>query len=177
MKYLVISDIHGSSKYLEEVLNRVNDYDKLIVLGDILYHGPRNNLPDGYDPKKVIEILNNLKDKIICVRGNCDANVDLMVLDFDIKDKLWLKVNNKRVFLSHGDVYNKDNLPTKFGSYTMLYGHYHVNKVNQIGKVRCVNIGSISLPKDGYHSYTLIENNKISSYDLEGKIILDTQLQ
>ena len=119
MKYLVISDIHGSSEFLKSVLEKVKDYDKLIILGDILYHGPRNNLPIGHNPKEVVEILNGLKDKIIAVRGNCDANVDLMVLDFEIKDKLWIKIGSRRVFLSHGDVYSKNKLPNKFSSYTM----------------------------------------------------------
>lgn len=174
MKYLVISDIHGSSKYLKQVLNEVS-YDKLIILGDILYHGPRNNLPEEYNPKEVIEILNKLKDKIICVRGNCDANVDLMVLDFEIKDKLWLRINNKRVFLSHGDIYNKDNLPNKFYTYTMMYGHEHVNKVTKVDKVNCINIGSISLPKDNHHSYSIIDDdNNLTSYDIKGNIILKT---
>ena len=88
MKYLILTDIHGSSKYLDLVLNKVNDFDWLIILGDILYHGPRNDLPNEYNPKKVIEILNNLKEKIIAVRGNCDAEVDLMVLDFLIEQRM-----------------------------------------------------------------------------------------
>ena len=114
MKYLIISDIHGSSKYLKLVLDKVKNFDNLIILGDILYHGPRNNLPDEYNPKEVIKILNSISDKIIAVRGNCDAKVDLMVLDFEIEDHLFIKLNDKKFFLTHGDIYNKGNLPNKF---------------------------------------------------------------
>ena len=98
MKYLILTDIHGSSKYLDLVLNKVNDFDWLIILGDILYHGPRNDLPNEYNPKKVIEILNNLKEKIIAVRGNCDAEVDLMVLDFLIEQNKWIYIENNKFF-------------------------------------------------------------------------------
>ena len=110
MKYLIISDIHGSSEYLEMVFSKVKDYDKLIILGDILYHGPRNNLPNGYNPKKVIEILNNIKDKVIAVRGNCDAKIDLDVLEFEISDHKWIQLNENKILLTHGDVYDKNNL-------------------------------------------------------------------
>ena len=166
MKYLIISDIHGSSKYLKMVLDKVKDFDKLIILGDILYHGPRNNLPDMYNPREVIEILNNIKDKVIAVRGNCDANVDLMVLDFQINDQLSIKLNNKRFFLTHGDLYNKENLPLKLGKYTLVYGHFHKNEVTSINKVKCINVGSLSLPKDNHNSYSIFENDIFISYDL-----------
>lgn len=165
MKYLIISDIHGDSGYLKQVLSKV-EFDKLIILGDILYHGPRNNLPSEYNPKEVIEILNNLKEKIIAVRGNCDANVDLMVLDFKINDHLNITLNNKKFFLTHGDVFSKDKLPFKLGKYTMLYGHFHKNEVNHINKVTAINVGSLSIPKDNHHTYVVLEDGIIESYDL-----------
>ena len=165
MKYLIISDIHGDSGYLKLVLSKV-EFDKLIILGDILYHGPRNNLPNEYNPKEVVEILNRLKEKIIAVRGNCDANVDLMVLDFKINNHLNIKLNNKKFFLTHGDVYNKDNLPFKIGKYTIIYGHFHKNEVNHINKVTTINVGSLSIPKDNHHSYSVYEDNVFTSYDL-----------
>jgi len=172
MKYLVISDIHGSSKYLKMLLSEIKDFDKLIILGDILYHGPRNNLPDGYNPKEVIEILNSLKDKIIAVRGNCDANVDLMVLDFEINDHKWLEIGSTKVFLTHGDVYYRDSLVSG-DNYIMLYGHYHRNEITKISdRIRTINIGSLSLPKDNHHSFAIISDNKITSYDLLTKEIL-----
>ena len=179
MKYLVISDIHGSSKYLKMVLEKCNDYDYLVILGDILYHGPRNNLPDEYNPKEVISILNSLKNKIIAVRGNCDARVDLMVLDFLIEDHKWLKINNKKVFLTHGDEFNKDKVVTKLFKYTMFYGHFHKNEVTEINnKVVTINVGSLSIPKDNHYSYGIIENDNYSAYDLiTNEKILDVNLK
>lgn len=165
MKYLIISDIHGDSGYLKQVLSKV-EFDKLILLGDILYHGPRNNLPNEYNPKEVVEILNKLKEKLIVVRGNCDANVDLMVLDFQIKNHLSITLNDKKFFLTHGDVYNKDKLPFKLGKYTMLYGHFHKNEVNNVARVKAINVGSLSIPKDNHHSYSIFVDNIFTSYDL-----------
>lgn len=98
MKYLILTDIHGSSHFLNLALEKVNDFDKLILLGDILYHGPRNDLPKGYNPKEVIQILNSYKDKITAIRGNCDANVDLMVLDFKISQNSIIDYNGKKYF-------------------------------------------------------------------------------
>ncbi len=167
MKYLVISDIHGSSKFLKLALENVEDYDKIILLGDILYHGPRNKIPDGHNPMEIVEILNGLKDKIIAVKGNCDAKIDLKLLDFNIENKIWLNIDDKLVFLSHGDEYNKDIIPCKRRKYTILHGHTHINQIIEVNnKVKVVNIGSTSLPKDGHHSYGVIENGIITSYDL-----------
>ena len=165
MKYLIISDIHGDSEYLKLVLSKVF-FDKLIILGDILYHGPRNDLPNGYNPKEVVEILNKLKEKIIAIRGNCDANVDLMVLEFKIHNHKSIKLNNKKFFLTHGDIYNRDNLPFKIGKYTILYGHFHKNEITKINNTRCINVGSLSIPKDNHHSYSILEDSTFSSYDL-----------
>lgn len=178
MKYLVISDIHGSVYYLNKVLEKINDYDKLILLGDILYHGPRNDLPIEYNPKQIISTLNNLKDKIIAVRGNCDAEVDLMVLDFEIKDFEWLKVGNHLFYLTHGHKYNKDNIPCKRRKYTILHGHTHVNKEYLVNdKVDVVNIGSLSIPKDNHHSYSIIENDLLKIFDLNtDELILSIKL-
>jgi len=177
MKYLVLTDIHGSSKYLKHVLNKVERFDKLIILGDILYHGPRNDLPDNYNPKEVIEILDNLKDKIIAVRGNCDADVDLMVLDFVIEDSKYLNIDGNMFFLSHGDRYSKSNIITYDSKLYMLYGHYHRNEVVEINNVTCINLGSLSIPKDGFHSYAIIENGEYTSYNLlNEEVILKVSL-
>lgn len=178
MKYLIISDIHGSSFYLNKVLEKINDFDTLIILGDILYHGPRNDLPNEYDPKQIMNTLNCLKDKIIAVRGNCDAEVDLMVLDFEIKDFKWLKVNNHLFYLTHGHKYNKDNIPCKRRKYTILHGHTHINKEYFVNdKVNVVNIGSLSLPKDNHHAYATIENNLLNVLDLNtDELILSIKL-
>lgn len=166
MKYLVISDIHGDPYFLEMVLSKVNDFDKLIILGDVLYHGPRNDLPNQYNPKRVISVLNEISDKIIGVRGNCDAKIDLELLDFNINEHRILKNSDFNLFLTHGDVYNCDNLPELEGKYTVIHGHTHVNKACNFGCIQVINIGSISLPKDGIHAYALIEGKSITVYDL-----------
>ena len=166
MKYLVISDIHGSSKYLKMVLTTVNDYDNLVILGDILYHGPRNDLPVEYNPREVIEILNNLKKKVIAVRGNCDAKIDLDLLEFDISNHKWIDINGNRVFLTHGDEYNVENLVEAELNYVILHGHTHINKVSCLENIKEINIGSLSIPKDGHHTYAIINANMIEVYDL-----------
>lgn len=169
MRYLIISDIHGSCKYLKMVLEEVKVYDKLIILGDILYHGPRNDLPDEYAPREVIDILNGLKNKIIAVRGNCDAKVDLSLLEFEISDYNWLEVNTNRVFLTHGDDYNESNLIDSDSRYTMIHGHSHINKVSSFNNVKVINVGSLSLPKDGHYTYALLQNNVIEIHDIVKK--------
>lgn len=175
MKYLILTDIHGSSYYLEKVLNEVKGFDHLIILGDVLYHGPRNDLPMEYDPKRVIKILNDLKDKIIAIRGNCDANVDLMVLDFNFEEHKWINIENKMWFLTHGDVFNKTNVKIYDDHYYMLYGHYHINEIIDYPDVTCINLGSITLPKDNHHSYAIIEDNVYTCYDIENKEIIFTR--
>ena len=174
MKYLIISDIHGGSYFLEKVLEGVNDFDKLVILGDILYHGPRNDLPDNYDPKKVISILNAVKDKIVAVRGNCDAKIDLEVLDFEILDNREMEMNNHKCFLTHGDFHNIENLPILEGKYNLFHGHTHRNIVEEKGNVKVINVGSISSPKDGFYSYAIVEEDTVRVYDLiKGTIIFE----
>ena len=146
MKLFIISDIHGSLYYLKKVMEIFGkeNYDKLVILGDELYHGPRNPLPKDYSPKEVIEILNKYKDIIIAVRGNCDSEVDQMVLSYPImSDYSMIYLGNKRVFLTHGHIYNIDNpLPMSEGD-ILLYGHFHIpmiektlseNAIDGIGK-------------------------------------------
>ncbi len=159
MKYLIISDIHGSYHYLQDVL--ANElYDKLLLLGDILPHGPRNDLPLGYEPKKVMTMLNSLKDKIICVRGNCDAAVDDMVLAFPILEMAVIVEEGISYYLTHGHQYHPDNLLAVNNS-VVLYGHTHISKIEKIGTNIYINPGSISIPKDGYNSYATLENGKL----------------
>ena len=134
MKLFIISDIHGSLYYLKKVMEifEKENYDKLVILGDELYHGPRNPLPKDYSPKEVIEILNKYKDKIIAVRGNCDSEVDQMVLSYPImSDYSMIYLGNKRVFLTHGHIYNIDNpLPMSEGD-ILLYGHFHIPMIEK----------------------------------------------
>ena len=174
MKALIISDIHGSSYYLKKVLDNECYFDKLIILGDILYHGPRNDLPYGYNPKEVIKILNNLKTKIIAVKGNCEAYVDQMVLDFPICESSFVSMNNLDLFLTHGHLINEEHpisLPYKT---IVLYGHTHIHKISEVNDNTYLNPGSISLAKgDKINSYAILENNKITIYDLNKNVLME----
>ncbi len=173
MRVLVVSDIHGSSIYadkLKEIIKKEKP-EKIIVLGDLYYHGPRNPLTDGYDPMKVTKLLNSLKDKLEVVRGNCDAEVDQMVSEFDIKEHILEKINGKNMFFSHGHKYNIDNLPPDDFD-IMFYGHFHTCFIKKYDNQLFVNPGSISLPKENTpHSYAMIEEKDIVIKDVDGKVI------
>ncbi|MBD9009679.1 MAG: phosphodiesterase [Clostridiales bacterium] len=175
MKLMIASDIHGSSLYCEELLKRYNDEkpDKLLLLGDILYHGPRNDLPCGYNPKSVIAMLNNIKDEIICVRGNCDAEVDQMVLDFPIMaDYSILDLDGRLIFATHGHIYNENNLPPMGRCDVLLNGHTHIPKCVSHGDYTYMNPGSVSIPKEGSrHGYMIYEDKKFIWKDLDGNIV------
>lgn len=162
MKYIVISDIHGSlyyTKKMERIINKENP-DKIILLGDLYYHGPRNPLTDEYNPMEVSKILNTHKDKILCVKGNCDAEVDEMISDFKFEDNIRLNINGKRFVFTHGHKYNIDNIPENVD--ILIYGHFHTGFIKQIDNVIYINSGSISLPKnDTTNSFLLIENDSI----------------
>ena len=169
MKLFVASDIHGSYYYCKKMIEKFNEdnYDYLVLLGDILYHGPRNELSMEYDCKKVSELLNEYKDKIIAVKGNCDAEVDQMMLKFSIEEKNMLIVNNdKKIFLTHGHIYNENNLPPLRDIDYLFCGHTHRKLDIVVENVRVVNPGSISLPKDGTNSYFVMDDDKIIFYEL-----------
>ena len=172
MKYLVFSDIHGSSYYAKEIEKLIEKEkpDNIILLGDLYYHGPRNSLPKEYNPKEVCEILNRYKDKIICCKGNCDAEVDEMISEFKFKKNIVLNICGKKVMFTHGHKFNIDNLPPDINA--LIYGHFHTGFIKVKDGVLCVNSGSISLPKENTpNSYLLIEGNKIYLKDLNGNII------
>ncbi len=169
MKLFVASDIHGSFYYCKKMIDKFleDDYDYLVLLGDILYHGPRNELSMEYDCKKVSELLNKYKDKIIAVKGNCDAEVDQMMLKFSIEEKNMLIVNNdKKIFLTHGHIYNENNLPPLRDIDYLFCGHTHRKLDTIVDNVRVVNPGSVSLPKDGSNSYFVMDNDNITFYEL-----------
>lgn len=173
MKYLVFSDIHGSLDSCTFIMNKYNEIrpDKIILLGDILYHGPRNDLPFNYNPKEVIKNLNSIAEKIICVKGNCDAEVDQMVLNFKIHNFKILTINNKRILLTHGHHINY-NTPTK--DYTIdivMHGHTHINQINTLNSTTYINLGSITIPKDNIKSYAIIDNNIITIYNINNEVI------
>lgn len=172
MKYIIASDIHGSAFWCEELLRAFENEnaDKLVLLGDLLYHGPRNDFPCDYSPKKVFAMLNDIKDKIIAVRGNCDSEVDQMVLEFPmLADYALLSDQNRTLFLTHGHLFNKETLPLLKAGDLLLNGHFHSPEQTALenGAVY-INCGSVALPKEGTpHSYLVYENGTLTWMDLE----------
>lgn len=163
MKLLIASDLHGSAYWCNELCKLIEQEqpEKLILLGDLLYHGPRNDLPRDYAPKQVIPMLSKYKDMIIAVRGNCDAEVDQMVLPFPcMADFSQLLVDDRTLYLTHGHHASPDKLPDLPEGSIFLSGHTHV-KIDEIRNgIRCLNPGSMSIPKDGSHSCLLYEDGK-----------------
>lgn len=173
MKCMIISDIHGSYPDLKRALEiyEEENMEKLIILGDILYHGPRNDLPEGYAPKKVIPLLNQYKQDIIAVRGNCDAEVDQMVLEFPMRaDYHELYMDGHRFFLTHGHLYNQDERPLLNEGDILMYGHFHVPILKKEDIV-IFNPSSISLPKAGVKSYGVYEDGSLSIFSLEKELL------
>ncbi|MDO4467710.1 MAG: phosphodiesterase [Bacillota bacterium] len=174
MKWMIASDLHGSYTYTKKLLAAYEreNASQLILLGDILYHGPRNDLPKDYNPKKVIELLNSYKTEICCVRGNCDTEVDQMVLEFPILSEYALFSNEKfRVFATHGHHYNMEHpLPMKKGD-ILIFGHTHIPLCEEKEGNYYMNPGSVSIPKnDSWHGYMIWEGNSFWWKDLEGII-------
>lgn len=172
MKYLLVSDIHGSlyyAKKLEEIIEKEKP-NKIILLGDLYYHGPRNALTDEYNPMEVSKILNQYKDIILCTRGNCDAEVDEMISQFKFEDHIELNINGKDFFFSHGHKYNMDNVPPKGD--IVVYGHLHINFIKEEYGVTFVNPGSISIPKNNTeHGYGIIDDENIILKDVDGNVL------
>ena len=161
--YLIASDLHGSAYYTERLVDAFarERADRLLLLGDILYHGPRNDLPLGYDPKRVIALLNPLADKITCVRGNCDAEVDQMVLNFPLMaDYEVVTVDRQLLFLTHGHLYDNQNPPPVQDGDIVLQGHTHVPLCQHTPSGWwLLNPGSVSIPKENSpHSYLLLKD-------------------
>lgn len=175
MKLFVISDIHGSLEYLEKALEAYESEkaDMILILGDILYHGPRNPIPDSYDPQSVSKLLNTLKNKIIAVRGNCDSEVDQMLLEFpimsDFSNIFW---NNRRIFATHGHIYNMKNIPNISHGDILIHGHTHVPTAEIQNDIFILNPGSITFPKENYpKSYGIFEGNSFKVISFDKKII------
>jgi len=170
-KILIASDIHGDAQTTARLLEayRKSGAERLILLGDILYHGPRNDLPIGYAPKKVIELLNGMRDQILCVRGNCEAEVDQMVLDFPVlSETLALCVCERNMIATHGHHVDFANLNTLRAGEVLLTGHTHVPVARRIGDVIHINPGSVSISKeDSPKSYVLYEDGIFSFRRLE----------
>jgi putative phosphoesterase len=161
MKLMIASDIHGSAKWCEALFEawEAEKPERLVLLGDLLYHGPRNDLPRDYAPKKVIPMLSDEKERILAVRGNCEAEVDQMVLPFPcMADYAVLCDGQRELFLTHGHKWNPDNLPPLKPGSVFLYGHTHVKLEQEREGVLCLNPGSVSIPKDGSHSCLVYED-------------------
>ena len=156
MKLMIASDIHGSAYYCLEMLDAMKKEcpDRLLLLGDILYHGPRNDLPLEYEPKKVIKMLNEVKEKLFCVRGNCDTEVDQMVLDFPIMaDYAVIPCGNRIIYATHG--------------------HHH----NVMTPILYLNPGSVSIPKENSaHSYMILEDGLAKWKNLYGEVYHELML-
>ena len=161
MKLMIASDIHGSSYYCRKMIEdyRQEEADRLLLLGDLLYHGPRNNLPRDYNPKEVISMLNEIKNELLCVRGNCDTEVDQMVLDFPIlAEYCLLELDGRTIFATHGHNFNPDNLPMLKEGDILLNGHTHIPANQNMGTYTYMNPGSISIPKEGSaHGYMIYD--------------------
>ena len=160
MKLVIASDIHGSAYWCRKLMEVVEQEqpDKLILLGDLLYHGPRNDLPRDYAPKQVIPMLCAHLDKILCVRGNCEAEVDQMVLSFPcMADYALLECDGKTMYLTHGHHFSPDRLPPLPEGSIFLSGHTHVKIDEMHDGIRCLNPGSVSIPKDGSNSCLVYE--------------------
>ena len=178
LKLVIASDIHGSAFWCEKLIAafQKEGAQKLVLLGDLLYHGPRNPLPDGHDPKTVVSLLSSVKEKIVCVRGNCDAEVDQMVLPFPVLADFALLYTGKRtLYLAHGHLANAETLPTLNGDEILLNGHFHVPcHKKTAGGNWYVNCGSVALPKENTpHSYIVYENGEFIWKNLDNGEIFD----
>lgn len=161
MKCIIASDIHGSAYWCGRLMEVVETEqpDRILLLGDLLYHGPRNDLPREYAPKQVIPMLSRYKDRILAVRGNCEAEVDQMVLPFScMADFALVETDGVTMYLTHGHHASPENLPPLPEGAVFLSGHTHVKRDETVSGIRCLNPGSVSIPKDGSHSCLIFEN-------------------
>lgn len=195
MRYFVASDIHGSYYWADKMMDRfeASGAKRMICLGDILYHGPRNDLPRDYEPKKVIELMNLIKDRVWAVRGNCEAEVDQMVLEFPVlADYAILALNNHTIFATHGHLYNEETLPPIMSGDILLHGHTHLPVCEKLplgeddhnnenadsnGYYYHLNPGSVAIPKGGNpNSYAILDGDIFSILDFDGNVIRDIHL-
>ena len=171
MKWMIASDLHGSAYYCRKMLEAFEreGADRLFLLGDLLYHGPRNDLPREYAPKEVIPLLNEKKEKLLCVRGNCDAEVDQMVLEFLVlADYAVLPVGQRLIYATHGHIYHVKNLPPLAPGDVLLHGHTHVPAWTEFGQGNLyLNPGSVSIPKENSpHSCMMLEDGQFTWLDV-----------
>lgn len=181
MKIFFVSDIHGSIYYAKKAIEKFQEEnaDYIVILGDELYHGARNPLPIEYNPKEVAELLNEFSDKIIAVRGNCDSEVDEMVIKFPMMATYSMVLyEGRRLFLTHGHIYNENNLPKLRDGDVFIYGHTHIPKAEKNENIFIINPGSITFPKeDNPNSYGILEENVFKIKDLNGNIFKEINLE
>ena len=174
MKLMIASDLHGSAYYCQKLVEAYQKEtpDKLLLLGDLLYHGPRNDLPLEYAPKQVIEALNALAPHLLCVRGNCEAEVDQMVLQFPVMaDYAYLSIDGLEILATHGHHYGEQNPPPLRGNALLLCGHTHVPAFKPCDGYTYVNPGSLSIPKEGsHHSYMILESRTLTWKTVDGEV-------
>lgn len=180
MKLLIASDIHGDIESVGVILDAFKNEgcNKLLLLGDILYHGPRNDLPSGYDPKAVISLLNQNRDIILAVRGNCDTEVDQMVLNFPIlSDYCCLYLDGLTVYATHGHRFNAECPPPLCNGDILLGGHTHIPTYEEFGEANYyLNPGSVAIPKGGFpKTYMIYEEKCFTIKDFDGNVILSKQ--
>ena len=180
MKLMIASDIHGSAYYCRKLLEA---YDRekagrMVILGDILYHGPRNDLPQEYAPKQVIAMLNEYKNEIIAVRGNCEAEVDQMVLEFPVMaDYAILVLNGLTFFATHGHLFNQDQMPPLKAGDILVHGHTHLLKAEKVNGHYILNPGSTSIPKGGNPAtYAILDEQDFKIFDFDGNVVKEAKL-
>ena len=180
MKFVIASDLHGAAPAVRTLSQRIDEEapDRVLLLGDLLYHGPRNDLPEGYAPKEVLAILNDMAERVIAVRGNCDAEVDQMVLQFPIMaDYALFDLDGRMAFITHGHLFNLDNLPPHKPGDLLIHGHTHVLTVQEKDGMTYINPGSAALPKENHpKSYMIYENGVFTIKTLTGDVILTHKL-
>lgn len=180
MKLLIASDIHGSAYYCRKMLEAYEKEgaQRMLLLGDILYHGPRNDLPKEYAPKEVIRMLNEKKNEIYAIRGNCEAEVDQMVLQFPVlADYMVLFAGERAIYATHGHVYNENHLPPMKAGDVLLHGHTHVLRAEEKDGLLILNPGSTSIPKEGNPpTYATLENWLFRIRTFEGDLVKEVQL-
>lgn len=181
MKYMFASDIHGSAYYCRKLMEeyKKSGAERLILLGDLLYHGPRNDLPKEYAPKEVIAMLNQRKDEIYTVRGNCEAEVDQMVLDFPVlADYAVLVLNGLTFFATHGHHFNQEQLPPMKKGDILVHGHTHLLKAEKAGDYYILNPGSVSIPKGGNPAtFAVLEEQTFRIMDFDGNVVASIDLK
>lgn len=180
MKIFFMSDIHGSLYYTKKALEgfKKENADYIAILGDELYHGARNPLPEEYNTKEVTKLLNEYSDRIIAIRGNCDSEIDELVLDFPMMSTYSVILyDDRRLFLTHGHIYNEDNLPKLRKGDVFIYGHTHVPKAEKKDGIYIINPGSITFPKENNpNSYGILEENIFKIKDLNGSVLKEIEL-